>query len=164
MDGGSELRKRVMGGSGGGDAALLRGLLFVLVIVGAIGLIIELLFLEHTESAWQWLPLVLLALTVVTGTAVAVRPGPGTFRVFRWVMIACLGAGILGLYLHYRGNVEWELESDPALGGLRLAWTALHGATPTLAPAALAQLGLLGLLFTFRHPARNRRGATPTET
>jgi hypothetical protein len=147
-----------------GDAALLRGLLFLIVMVGAIGLIVELLFLEHTESVWQWVPLVLLALTVVTGTAVAVRPGAGAFRIFRWVMLACVGAGVVGLYLHYRGNIEWELESDPSLRGPRLAWTALHGATPTLAPAALAQLGLLGLLFTFRHPARNRSGSTQRET
>lgn len=144
---------------GPGDLALLRGLLLILVVAGAIGLIVELLLLEHTESVWQWIPLVLLVLTLVASAGVALRPGPGSFRFFRWVMVLCVAAGLLGLYLHYTGNVEWELESDPSAHGLDLVWKALRGATPALAPAALAQLGVIGLLYTLRHPrARERTG------
>ena len=33
---------------------------------------------------------------------------------------------------------------DPALHGLDLFWSALRGATPALAPGAMAQLGLIG--------------------
>ncbi len=68
-------------------------------------------------------------------------------------------AGILGLYLHYRGNVEFALERDPSLTGARLIWKALRGATPALAPGALAQLGLMGLVFTYGHPALAGRNA-----
>jgi hypothetical protein len=32
------------------------------------------------------------------------------------------------------------------------------GATPLLAPGIMLQLGLVGLLFTFRHPALARPG------
>jgi hypothetical protein len=60
---------------------------------------------------------------------------------------------LVGLYLHYRGNVEFALERDPSLSGARLLWKALRGATPALAPGALSQLGLLGLLYTYGHPA-----------
>ena len=140
-------------GSGATDLALLRGLLLVLVVAGAVGLILELLLLEHTESVWQWIPLALLALTLVASAAVALRPGPGTFRLFRRTMGLCIAAGLLGLYFHYTGNVEWELEGDPSAHGLGLVWNALRGATPALAPAAMAQLGVIGLLYAFRHPA-----------
>jgi hypothetical protein len=69
------------------------------------------------------------------------------------VMLLFLVIGALGVYLHYRGNVEFATERDPSLTGLRLLWKALRGATPSLAPGALAQIGLLGLVFTYRHPA-----------
>jgi len=64
--------------------------------------------------------------------------------------------------LHYRGNVEFERERDPSLSGLALVWEALRGATPSLAPGAMAQLGLLGLAITWRHPAARRRTSTLT--
>jgi hypothetical protein len=145
-------------GPGAADVALVRGILLVLVALGVAGLIAELVLLEHTESVWQWVPLVLLGLALIGTVLVATRPGPYTFRLFRGIMLLCIAAGLLGLYLHYDGNVEFELESDPSARGLELVWRALRGATPTLAPAALAQLGVLGLLFTFRHPAARRSG------
>jgi hypothetical protein len=63
-----------------------------------------------------------------------------------------LVVGALGIYLHFRGNVDFVRERYPSLGGTTLIWKALRGATPALAPGALAQLGLLGLIFTYRHP------------
>ena len=68
-------------------------------------------------------------------------------------MLLFLVIGILGVFLHLKGNVEFALERNPSLSGASLAWKALRGATPALAPGALAQLGLIGLLFTYRHPA-----------
>ena len=56
-------------------------------------------------------------------------------RVFQTVMLLFLSSGVLGLYLHYRGNVEFELEMYPSLRGFGLFWEALKGATPALAPA-----------------------------
>jgi hypothetical protein len=68
-------------------------------------------------------------------------------------MIVFVLAGILGLVLHFKGNVEWALERHPDLGRMTLIWEALTGATPALAPGALAQVGLLGLAWSYRHPA-----------
>lgn len=59
--------------------------------------------------------------------------------------------GVAGLYFHYAGNVEFTLERDSTLSGAGLVWKALRGATPVLAPGALAQLGLLGLAYTYTH-------------
>jgi hypothetical protein len=131
----------------------IRPLLLALLLFGAVGLLLELLLLEHYESTWQWAPLVVLTLTVVTGVAVWRRAGPRTLGAFRVVMVVCLVAGRAGFILHLKGNLEFALERDPDLSGFALVWACLSGATPALAPGAMAQLGLLGLVYTFRHPA-----------
>jgi hypothetical protein len=37
--------------------------------------------------------------------------------------------------------------------GMDLFSKVMTGAAPALAPGAMVQLGLLGLIYTFRHPA-----------
>lgn len=134
----------------------LRLPLLALVAGGAAGLLAELLLLEHYESAWQWAPLVLLAVVPAAAALVWRRPSPRTIAIFRVVMAVCVVSGFVGFVLHYQGNLDFELERDPALGGLAMVWKVLRGATPALAPGALAQLGLMGLVFSYRHPALAR--------
>jgi hypothetical protein len=64
-------------------------------------------------------------------------------------MALCVVSGLVGLGQHYAGNREFELEMHPSRGGLELVWESLAGATPTLAPAAMVHLGLLGLLYAW---------------
>jgi hypothetical protein len=156
------------GGEGGGG---LRRLLVALVLFGIVGLAAELVLLEHVDSVWQWVPLVVLALGFLAGAALLARPAAATVRVFQAAMAVFVAAGVLGLYLHLRGNLEFEREMDPGLRGLTLVWEALRGATPALAPGTLAHFGLLGLACTYRHPAlrrepapRGARGAAPIHT
>lgn len=134
----------------------IRRLLLALVLVGGAGLGAELLLLEHTESATQWLPLLVIAATFVSAVILLTRPSRRTLRLFQAVMGLAVLIGALGVYLHFDGNTEFELEMDPAVRGLGLVWSALHGATPALAPGALVQLGLLGLISTYRHPLLRR--------
>lgn len=134
----------------------LRRLLLAVVVVGAVGLIAELLLLEHTETIYQWLPLLVLFLVVPLAALLAVRPNRPLLRTFQGLMIVAVVIGGLGVYLHFQGNSEFELEMDPALRGWDLVWSALGGATPSLAPGALAQLGLVGLASLYRHPLLRR--------
>jgi hypothetical protein len=68
---------------------------------------------------------------------------------------------MLGLWFHYRGTVEFEREVSPELVGAAHAWKAIKGASPpSLAPAVMIHLGLLGLASTYRHPVF-RRTALP---
>jgi len=136
--------------------SVLRRILLAVVLVGIAGLSAELLLLEHYEDVWQWTPLALLAAGIVAGAAVALRPGRGVLLAFRAVMAVYIVGGALGAYLHLRGNMEFERESDPALTGTALLWESLRGATPALAPGSLAQLGLVGLALAYRHPALRR--------
>ena len=148
---------------GAGDAAGLRRVLLALVIVGISGLAAELVLLEHVESWQQWIPLVALGVGFAAAVAAAVRPTRAVVRAFQAAMLAFVLAGAAGIWLHYTGNTEFEREMERGVGGLTLVWRALRGATPALAPGALAQLGLLGLVFTWRHPALARRPHPSTE-
>jgi hypothetical protein len=130
----------------------LRQLVLALVFIGIAGLEVELALLRHTESASQWIPHVALMIGLIATAVVYFRSAPATLRVLQAIMAGFLIVGALGVYLHIQGNIEFALERDPSLSGLSLIWKALRGATPALAPGALAQLGLLGLLYTYKHP------------
>ena len=67
----------------------------------------------------------------------------------RWVELL-----IAGVWLHCRGNLEFQLDIDASQSAWTLFWKVLRAkAPPALAPGALIQLGLLGLVFTYKHPA-----------
>lgn len=153
-------------GSGAADATgRYRLLILALIMVGAAGLLAELVLIEHYDEVWQWAPLTALGATIVTGAVVAWRPTRHSLRVFQGVMVACVLFGAIGIVLHLKGNLEFELESAPGLTGWPLYEATIRGATPALAPGALTQLGLLGLLYCFRHPAGARSaGAHRTST
>ena len=133
-----------------------RHLLLGLLLLGMIGSGSELLLLGHTEEFAQWAPLALLAVGIIAAL-LCVRPRPAAILALRGVMMCFLVAGAVGLVLHYRGNVEFEREMYPTMAGLELVWEALRGATPALAPGAMILLGLMGLLFCYRHPVIDER-------
>ena len=137
----------------------MRKLILALLIAGMAGLLAELYLLEHYELLWQWAPLVCLGLGLVLAIAVAVRPSPATLRPFQALMALYVVVGLVGIGLHLRGNLEFEKERHPAASGARLVWDSLSGAFPSLAPGALIQLGLLGLIHAWRHPALKPSGA-----
>ncbi|MBK9241167.1 MAG: hypothetical protein IPL75_13080 [Acidobacteria bacterium] len=62
-------------------------------------------------------------------------------------MLLLMVAGATGSVLHYRANMEFQLEMDPTMGGMALLLKVLHAkAPPALAPGNMALLGLLGLV------------------
>jgi hypothetical protein len=131
----------------------LRQLVLAIVLFGIVGLEIELAFLRHADSFAKWIPHICLLVGLVITIAVYLSPGRPVLRTFQGIMVIYLLMGALGVYFHLRGNVEFAIERDPSLSGLKLLWKALRGATPALAPGALAQLGLLGLIYTYGHPS-----------
>lgn len=130
----------------------LRRLILFLLLFGLLGTTGELVLIEHFEDWRQKLPLVAMALGCVVATMALLRPSRRTLRVLQSTMVVFVAAGLLGLYYHYTGNAEFELEMRPSMEGFELVWESLKGATPALAPGTLVQFGLLGLLHTFKHP------------
>jgi len=78
-------------------------------------------------------------------------------------MVLFIIAGMLGIYLHYRANVEFQREVDPSIAGRELLVKAMTAKTPpALAPGSMSQLGLIGLAYAYRYPVRRRHdGNTP---
>ena len=132
----------------------LRTLLLALLTFGMIGTGVDLVLLDHYEDAWQWPPLALMGLGLTIVAWVAVKGGSTSLAALRWTMVLFIAAGAAGLLLHYNGNREFQKELDPVLSGWPLFVKVVTAkAPPALAPAGMIQLGLLGLLFTYKHPA-----------
>ncbi|HIF55913.1 MAG: hypothetical protein ABGY10_08990 [bacterium] len=129
-----------------------RRLAFYLLLFAILGTGIELIFLEHFEDPWQWAPIALLGAGLVLGAAVVLRPSRPTVRALQLLMISYVLSAGVGLYLHLKANVEFELELRPTMANTELILETLKGAIPALAPGVMVQLGLLGLLACFRHP------------
>ena len=132
---------------------LLRRGMLALLLFGAAGLIGELVLLEHYEDPQQFVPFALLSTTLVVGGWHAWDGGRASLRVLRAVMGLLILAAPVGIYFHLTGNYTTEHDFDPSLLGLDLWLTVIRGEAPSLAPGTLAQFGLLGLLYSWRHPA-----------
>jgi len=130
----------------------LRRILVAALLVGMFGTAGELLLIGHFESVWQIVPLALVGAGVVAVLWQLRTSGGLAVRFVQLVMVLFVGAGALGVGLHYDGNAEFELEMYPTLRGLALIGGTLTGATPVLAPGSMALLGLVGLAYTYRHP------------
>ena len=114
----------------------------------------ELLLLSHHEDWAQTIPLALMALGTAALSAAAVRPSAGAIRAWRVVACLFIVGGLAGMGLHLRASIEFQREIQPSLSTMALAMKAARAkAPPALAPGALVQLGLLGLIYTFRHPS-----------
>jgi hypothetical protein len=136
--------------------ATLRRILLGTLVVGLLGMGAELLFIGHVEGVLQWIPLSLLTAGVVLLAWFGVAPGYLAGRLLQTTMVLFVLSGGLGVWLHGRGNMEFELEMYPDRSGMELVRKTLSGATPVLAPGSMALLGLVGLALTYHHPAIDR--------
>jgi len=130
----------------------IRTFLLATLALGLVGTGAELLLIGHFESLQQRIPLVLLACALATTGWHAAAPRPSTVRTLQVVMTLCVLSGVVGVGLHFQGNVEFELEMYPSMQGMELVEKTLTGATPVLAPGSIALLGLIGLTHSYRHP------------
>jgi tellurite resistance protein TehA-like permease len=131
---------------------IARPILFLTLLVGLLGTAVELLLLEHVEDVWQLIPIALIVVSLIVLFWHTRRATGTTLRAFRITMALFVLSGLLGVWLHYRGNVEFELEMYPSMSGLALFREAMMGATPSLAPGTMIQLGLLGFVYALRYP------------
>ncbi|NKB70245.1 MAG: hypothetical protein GKR89_24505 [Candidatus Latescibacteria bacterium] len=130
----------------------LRRLVWALFVLGSLGICAELLLLGHFESNQQRIPLALIILCLAALAWHGLSRGATPLRAFRLIAGLLALSGLLGLYYHIQANIEFETEMYPDRQGLELAWEALRGALPALAPGAIVQLALLGLAYTYGHP------------
>jgi hypothetical protein len=123
-----------------------------ILLFGLVGTEVELVLLNHYEDAWQFAPLILIVVALVALAAHQAGRGAASLRMFQGIMVLFVIAGLLGVVLHFKGAAEFQLEMDPSQSRWSLfANTMRAHAPPVLAPGLMAQLGLLGLAFSYRH-------------
>lgn len=127
-------------------------MLLIILVLGLLGTAGELILLNHYEDWKQVVPLALIGLALVSVVWHVVAPSVSNVNALRTVMTLFVFSGAIGVGLHYGANAEFEHESDPSLTGYGLFKESLAGATPLLAPGTMVQLGLIGLVYTYRHP------------
>lgn len=142
----------------GRTLAVVRQFLLATVLLGLVGTGTELLLIGHFDGVTQFIPLVLLAAALAAVVWHLLGPRASNVRALQVIMGMLAAAGMIGIGLHYEGNVEFERELYPSLEGVELMWKALTGATPIFAPGSVTLLGLVGLAYTYRHPCLRRRG------
>lgn len=133
-------------------AARLRTAVLAILVMVLVGMEAELLLLKHTEEAWQLVPVALIPAALATLAWHGLSRGTAALRAFQALMAVSMVSGTIGIILHYRANVVDSGESDPSLSGLALYAAAAQGSIPALAPGTMVQIGLLGLVFAYRHP------------
>jgi hypothetical protein len=133
---------------------LRRGVLAVLLF-GSLGTLAELFLIGHYEDTWQFAPLGLLVVVILVIGAYLRRPGELQRRAVAGVMWACIVCGLVGIWIHYDGNSEFEREMYPDRSGFELVRESLSGATPVLAAGTMTVIGLFGLVAAWR-PATKR--------
>jgi hypothetical protein len=127
-------------------------MLLVILVLGMVGTAAELMLLQHYEDPWQLVPLALITAALVVLAWHGLTRGPASVRAIQALMALFVVSGLVGVGLHHSANSEFELEMDSSLAGVRLFAEALSGATPALAPGTMVQLGLIGLVYAYRHP------------
>jgi len=130
----------------------IRRVILAILVFGMVGLAPELLLLDHLKSPSQLIPFGLLLLMAIGVAWVYFKPSPASLRLFQALMVVVALGGLLGMWEHVMGNLQYVREINPDLGGLPLLWKALRKGAPVLAPGVMVQLALLGLAYTFRHP------------
>ena len=140
----------------------VRTLILGVFLFSILGTGTELLLLEHTEDAWMWTPLVLMGSSVVLMLVYGISKNAWVIKLFRGLMLLFLISGFLGIWFHFKGNMEFEQEMYPSMKGWELFTETMQGATPALAPGTMIQLGLIGLIYTLKHPVLTQKTLADT--
>jgi hypothetical protein len=128
----------------------IRTVILAVLMFGMAGLLAELALIAHYEDATQWIPLALLAAGLVFVVLDLVLPRAWTQLLIQLTMVLMVAAGVLGVYFHFNGSREFQLEMDPQMRGTALVWHVLQAKSPpTLAPGSMVQLGILGLGYAY---------------
>jgi hypothetical protein len=128
----------------------IRTVMLTVLALGMGGLLAELSLIAHYADLTQSIPIALLAAGLVVIFIDLGARRPWTRVLMQIVMVSILAAGALGIYFHFHGSREFQIEMDPQMRGTRLVWHVLRAKSPpTLAPGSMVQLGILGLGYAY---------------
>ena len=134
-------------------------MLLLVLLLGMSATLVDLLLLAHYEDTAQLIPIALLGLAILIAIVHGVRPTGSNVRALQGAMLAIVVAGLAGIGFHFNGAAAFQLDIDPSQTWWAVTRKVARAQSPpVLAPGAMLQLGLIGLVYTFRHPvvAKNR--------
>ena len=143
----------------GKTAGRLRDFLLLLYVIGSAGTVVDLILLGHLDDLRQAAPLLVLPAGLVALCWHRIRRTHRATRVFQFAMVLLIASGFLGLWFHASRNLGFAAEMDPSAAGWTILRESMTGPTPSLAPGTIIHFGLLGLLYTYRHPWLRTRAA-----
>jgi len=135
------------------DVALtFRRMFFGFAAATCLAISVELVLLEHVKGWEQRIPFA-LSILIWVAAALGLRPRSAvSIHGVRVLAIVVLIGVLFGTYQHFTGNFEFVTEIYPELTRTEALLKAMKGASPLLAPGALALASFLCLAATHRHP------------
>ena len=112
-----------------------------------IGLVVELWLIEHYEDVLQFIPLLCVALAGILLIADRYSNAAWIRKSFKGLLIINAICAVVGVYLHFKANFEFEKEIYVNETTLNLLINSFSGALPVFAPGSLIILSLLGMLY-----------------
>jgi hypothetical protein len=140
--------------------AFVRASLLGILLFGVVGMIVELVFLKHTEGVLEILPIGLMGAALLVVIWDALRRSTASRAILMAAMVGFIVTGLAGVWVHYDANLGFERESNPGATAEEVYRKAVTGATPTLAPGAMVELGLVGVLFALLQPTSEAGAAS----
>lgn len=142
----------------------IRRLLRFVLLFSMLGVVGELVLLEHYDDFDQLIPMIAMGASVLTLAWDSFAPGRASRIFLRLAMVGLVTAAVAGLFKHYESNVEFQRELEPDLEGWGLVLETLKsGSPPALAPGVLALFGAIGWISTLGRPrGNNANKETPT--
>lgn len=132
---------------------MMRKLLLAILLFSMAGTLADLVLMDHYQDWWQVIPLGVIGLALIVLADHGLRRTSTGIRALQAVMALFVVAGVAGVILHFRTSADFQREIDDAMGGLRLVKAVLMSKVPpTLAPLTMLQMGLVGLVYCWRHP------------
>lgn len=125
----------------------LKQVITVALLFMMIGTTMELYLLDHYEDTLQLIPLFCIGAALLVMLLLFFQRSRGLIIAFQLILGMTALSGIYGAYLHLRANYEFELEMRPTAKGWDLFVEAMSGALPSLAPASMMVLALIGYSY-----------------
>ncbi len=136
----------------------LRSALWGVALAVYLGSAVELGLAEHFHGWRQWIALVAVGLGLAASAWAWRRPGPTVLAAVRWIGVATLAVGVLGVGFHLWGNLTFSLDVTPLESVAERIWDTLPGGNPAFAPGMLAVAAALSLAATWAHPRSRQSG------
>ncbi len=130
-----------------GEKKRLKQAIIVALLFMLIGTAMELYLLDHYEDGLQLIPIICIGAALLLVIILSFRKTSLLLGLFQILLVLTALSGVYGVFLHLRANYEFELEMKPSAKGWALFVESLAGALPTLAPASMIVLALIGYSY-----------------